>query len=90
MKQLQRIFKALGNPRRLAIVQLLLDRRELSVGTIATYLKLSITATSKHLGALANIDLLERRQVNTVVYYRINQELPSDARMVVQLIAKQK
>ncbi len=90
MKQLQRVFRVLGNSRRLAIVHLLIDRRELSVGTVAGFLKLSITATSKHLNALAGADLLEKRQESTTVYYRINADAASEAKLILQTIIKLK
>ena len=86
MKQLQRIFKVLGNPRRLAVAQLLLKRRELSVGTIAKAMELSYTATSKHLGAMANVDVVEKRQEGLTVYYRISENTSPLLRSVFQLI----
>lgn len=87
MKQLQRIFKALGNPRRLAIVKLLQERKELSVGTIARYIHLSATSTSKHLIALTNVDVLEKRQERLVVYYRVAEKPDSPVRDVCKLIS---
>ena len=85
-KQLQRIFKTLGNARRLAMVQLLLKRKELSVGAIASTMKLSITATSRHLTALANIDMLEKRQESLTVYYRIAQHAEPEIRTMLRLL----
>jgi DNA-binding transcriptional ArsR family regulator len=71
MKNLQRVYRVLGNKRRFAIVQLLLKRKELSVGAIAGNIELSMTATSQHLNALANADVLEKRQQGLTMYYRI-------------------
>ena len=86
MKELQRICKALGNPRRMAIMQMLLRRRELSVGTIAGMLKISLAATSKHLTMLTNLDLLEKRQESLVVFYSIPERASPLVRQVLQLL----
>lgn len=88
MKQLQRVFKVLANPRRLAMVQLLLTRKELSVGTLAGAMKLSITATSKHLALLANADVLDKRQESLMVYYRISDQPLPHIRSILDLLRR--
>lgn len=72
MKELERIYKAFANRRRLAILKLLSQRRELTVGTIAKAIKLSFKATSKHLNILASADILEKEQRSLDVYYSLN------------------
>lgn len=57
---LERILKALANKRRLAIIQYLGQEKEATVGDIAEHIKLSFKATSKHLGILANVDIVEK------------------------------
>jgi DNA-binding transcriptional ArsR family regulator len=88
MKNLQRIYRVLGNARRFAIVQLLLKRKELSVGTIAAAMKLSITATSQHLNALANADILEKRQEGLTVYYSVSHTPDHAVKGVLNLMSE--
>lgn len=70
-KQLEAIFKGTANRRRIAIIRTLAKEGELSVGDVAKEIRLSFTATSKHLNMLYKLDFLERRQKELVVYYRI-------------------
>jgi len=71
MKELEKILKALANQRRLAIVAHLRGKKEATVGDIATAIKLSFRATSKHLGRLAEADIVEREQRSLNMYYRL-------------------
>lgn len=72
MKELERILKALANKRRLAIVMYLKKAKEATVGDIAGEIQLSFKATSKHLGILAAVDILEREQRSLQVWYKIS------------------
>lgn len=76
MKDLEKIYKALGNRRRLGIIKLLKQKQRASVGEIAEYLKLSFRATSRHLVVLRNVDILDREQVGTVVFYNLDTQNP--------------
>ena len=87
MKQLQRIFKGLANKRRLAIIQLLAQNKELPVAEIARRIHLSFTSTSKHLLILHQLDIVEKRQESLSVYYRLGDELPNAVKRVVSLIS---
>lgn len=71
MKYLEKILKTLGNRRRLAILALL-KKKEASVGEIASSIKLSLTATSRHLGILRAVDLVEREQRSLEAYYSLS------------------
>ena len=73
MKQLEKIFKGLANRRRLAIIQLLHKNKELPVAEIARRIRLSFTSTSKHLGLLRQLDIVDRRQESLTVYYRLSE-----------------
>jgi len=75
-KELERLLKALGNKRRLAILAYLKKVKESSVGEIASHIKLSLKATSKHLSVLYGIDALEKEQRSLNVFYRLNSKLP--------------
>lgn len=71
MRKLAKIFKALGNERRLKILKILSRRRFLSVGQIADDLRLSVRSTSKHLLILETAGLVSRRQRRSKVFYSL-------------------
>ena len=77
IKKLERIFKALANKRRLAILAHLKKKRSASVGDIAEAIILSFKATSKHLGILFAADILERDQEILTIHYRLADNLHS-------------
>ena len=87
MKQLEKIFKGLANRRRLGIIQILTKHKELSVAEIARRINLSLTSTSKHLLILHQLDIVERRQENLNVYYRLGESLPHLVKQVVSIIS---
>lgn len=72
MPQLDRLFKSLGNRRRLAIVKLLKQKQEASVTEIAEHIKLSHRSTSKHLAVLSAADVVDKEQRSLSVFYRLN------------------
>ena len=72
MKNLERLLKALANKRRLAIVAYLKKEKEAIVGDIAREIKLSFTATSKHLSVLAAADVVEKEQRGLQMWYRLS------------------
>jgi DNA-binding transcriptional ArsR family regulator len=71
MKDLEKNLKALANKRRLAILKYLKKNREAPVGEIAHEINLSFKATSKHLGILFAIDIIEKEQRDLQVFYRL-------------------
>ncbi len=75
-KDLVKIFKALGNKRRLNIISFLKKKRIASVGEIATVIKLSLTSTSKHLNILYSLGLLDKEQRNLQIFYFISTTPP--------------
>ncbi len=87
MKQLEKIFKGLANRRRLAIIALLSRKKEMAVADIADEIGLSFTATSKHLGILRNLDILDRRQESLTVYYRLANPLPPVIKLLLSTIS---
>lgn len=74
-------FRALGDPTRLRILELLRDAGELSVGELVTGLGVSQPKVSNHLACLRWCGFVETRREHRVVYYRI-----ADGR-VVDLLA---
>jgi len=68
--QFARIGKALSNPHRLEILELL-AQSERTVDSLATEIGLSLANTSQHLQALRQAALVESRKDGLFVYYRL-------------------
>jgi len=64
------LFRALGHPVRIRILELLSDG-ERTVGDLQTELQVDSSGTSQHLTALRQQGVLESRRAGTSVYYRI-------------------
>jgi DNA-binding transcriptional ArsR family regulator len=64
------LFRVLGHPVRIRILELL-SERERSVGDLQAQLDLDSSGTSQHLAALRQQGVLESRRAGTSVYYRI-------------------
>ena len=64
------LFRTLGHPVRIRIIELLLEG-ERTVGDVQAALRLDSSGTSQHLGALRQQGVLESRRAGTSVYYRI-------------------
>lgn len=78
------LFRVLGHPVRIRILELLLDG-ERTVGELQAALRLDSSGTSQHLGALRQLGVLESRKVGTSTYYKIKDPRISQ----LMLIAKQ-
>lgn len=63
------LFRVLGHPARVRIVELLRDG-EKSVGALQAELGLESGATSQHLAALRRVGLVQSRRDGTSVFYR--------------------
>ena len=74
-KELEKLFRALGNKRRLRIIKLFFKDGEISVSDVASAIKLSLKATSRHLLNLFNAEVIEREQRSKNVYYKIPNHL---------------
>lgn len=86
IKALERVMKAFANKRRIAIIQLLKHEHELAVTDIARRIRLSVKATSKHLGLLSNLGIVEKEQRSLLVFYRISRDVPSHAQAILTLL----
>ena len=64
------LFRVLGHPVRIRMLELLLDG-ERTVGDLQAALSLDSSGTSQHLTALRQQGVLESRRAGTSVYYRI-------------------
>jgi DNA-binding transcriptional ArsR family regulator len=82
-KQVERILKAFANRRRIAILLYLKKTKEASVGDIAGEIKLSIKSTSRHLGTLSGVGIVDHEQRGLQVFYSIAHDMPELARRVM-------
>jgi len=69
-EQLARVGKALGNGKRLELLDLL-AQAERSVESLATAARLNVTTASAHLQALKQAGLVSTRKQGTKVFYRL-------------------
>lgn len=76
-------FKALSDPTRLKIVQLLNQKQALCVCDIISELDQPQPTISRHLNQLKQIGLLESERKGTWIWYSISQELPSWGKAVI-------
>jgi len=83
MNNIERILKALANKRRLTIVRYLNKEKEATVGDIASNIKLSFKATSKHLSVLYFADIVEKEQRSLQMFYK----LPTNLHHLVKYIS---
>lgn len=72
MKAIEKNLKAVANRRRLSIIKYLKENSEATVGDIADAIRLSFKATSKHLGILSAVDIVDKDQRGLQMYYRLN------------------
>lgn len=86
LRKLEKILKALANRRRLAILEHLKLNKNSSVGDIARAINLSIKATSKHLNILLSLDILEKDQVSTQIFYRLSPDQKQITKHLLSLI----
>lgn len=86
LKELERIIKAFANRRRLAIVCYLIRTKEATVGDIAREIKLSFKATSKHLGILLAVDIVEKEQRSLEMWYRLISAPKPPIRTIIHLL----
>jgi len=65
------IFQALANPTRIAIIELLRDEGEVSVGAIFEKLGLEQSNASQHLAVLRSKHIVAARKEGTQVFYSL-------------------
>jgi predicted transcriptional regulator len=75
-KELVKIFRAMGNDRRFAILKYLTINKDLTVTKISEFIKLSFKSTSRHLSILLGAGLIEYKQVNLNRFYFLRSDLP--------------
>lgn len=85
-KELERFLKALANKRRLTIINFLKKAKEANVGEIAEQIHLSFKSTSRHLAVLAGVDILEKEQRSSEVFYRLNNDMSEIANRILHIL----
>ena len=76
-------LKALSDPTRLKIVQLLNQKQALCVCDIISELDQPQPTISRHLNQLKQIGILESERKGTWIWYSISQELPRWGKAVI-------
>jgi len=72
-----RIFKALGDPHRLIILRLMIEEKQsLCVCELVTVLGLPQYQVSRHLGVLKKLNLVKVQKIGTWAYHSFNGALP--------------
>ena len=79
-------LKALSDPTRLKIVQLLNQKQALCVCDIISELNQPQPTISRHLNQLKQIGILESERKGTWIWYSISQELPSWGKAVIDAL----
>lgn len=69
---MDKVFKALGDPTRLKIVEMLAERGETCVCKIVERFGLSQSAISHHMAALKNAGLVNGRREGQWIHYSLN------------------
>jgi DNA-binding transcriptional ArsR family regulator len=68
------VFNAIAEPRRRQIIELLAERRGLTVGAIVVALGLQQPAVSKHLGVLREVGIVSMTKQGQTRLYNLNRE----------------
>ncbi len=85
-KDQERLFKAVANKRRIAILVFLKKRKTARVGEIADQIRLSLKATSKHLGVLHAAGFVDREQKSMEMHYRLADDLSQSAKAILAIV----
>jgi ArsR family transcriptional regulator len=68
------ILKAMGNPVRVRIIEILAQKKEMCVCELVPALGLDQPNVSQHLSVLRNARLVEARREGSMVFYRLKNE----------------
>jgi len=72
------VYRALGDPTRRAIVQLL-RQRDMSAGELAEHFPLTKPTLSKHFSVLKDADLIQGERNGTTIIYTLNLSVLEEA-----------
>lgn len=83
LRETEAVLKALANRRRLAMLLVLRDRRELHVSALTDELRLPLKTVSRNLRLLDRAGMVLADLRNGRVFYRLNPDAPPLGRTVV-------
>lgn len=86
LKEGERIYKALANRRRLAILKLLSINEKMPVSDISHSIKLSFKATSKHLQVLKVVEFVESEQVSLEQWYSLTSPMNPTLKQALSIL----
>lgn len=69
------IFKAMGAPKRLKIIELLNKNEKMNATEISNNFSISKPAVSEHLKILKNVNLINREKIGQFVIYKLNMKI---------------
>ena len=85
---INKTIKAVGNPARACIIDLLHGGQELSVTELEEQIGLSQSALSQHLAILRDIELVKTRREKQTIFYRINEDCDMEVdNFIISLLA---
>lgn len=87
--RLQNTMRALADPTRRAILNLLKIKR-LSAGQIAEHFDISVPAISKHLSILKGADLIRDQREGKYIFYELNASVLDEALLWLNDLRKEK
>ncbi len=85
-KELEKVFKALANRRRLVILTFLKKTKKANVGEIAEEIKLSFKSTSRHLSVLTSSGILDKEQNGLYFIYSFLTEQSQMMKKILNVI----
>ncbi len=86
LKQWATVFRGLGNQNRLQILEMLTKAKSMSVSELSEKLHITLKNTSRNLGILLNLDLVEFQGRNNRVYYNLNPRITEDIARVLKVL----
>lgn len=87
--EIARLFKALGHPARIAIVENLLIHKNLNCTELKSYIQLSQSTISNHLKELQEVGILSLRYDKNCAYYELNKKVLLQISNYLEQIYKQ-
>lgn len=82
-----RLWAALGDPMRLRLLDLLLDRGEATASALATELPITRQGIAKHLLVLQRADLVHARRIGRETRFTVHDERLAQAQRQMALVA---
>ena len=85
-KELEKILKAFSNRRRILMLKILKKRNKISMGNMASQIKLSFRSTSKHFSILYTVGIVDREQHGLTMYYSLSSKPSSIISQILSII----